>query len=275
VATARADIDEVWQRYRVTGDAPSRDRLLLNYAPLVKYVAGRLGTGVPAHLDDAALVSYGLSGLMGAIEAFDPARDATFESYAISLIRGSIIDELRSLDWVPRSVRSRAQEIERAMVTLDERLERPPTDGELAAEVGIAVDELEEVLAAISRSSVTALDQLRAPFPEREGWKAVADAIGGLPEREKLLISLYYYEELTLPEIADVLRLSTARVAQLHAKAVLRLNAALRAPVDGAPAAAVAPTAGAALGTSPPPLAAEVDLPDDDDPWRWIMAAAG
>jgi len=128
MADPKAEIERVWQDYRRTRDKALRDRLILNYAPLVKYVAGRLGGGLPAHVDEGDLVSYGLLGLIGAIERFDPAREIKFETYAISRIKGSIIDELRSLDWVPRSVRSRAREIERAMLDLENKLRRPPTD---------------------------------------------------------------------------------------------------------------------------------------------------
>src|SRR5438046_9188579 len=120
----------LWRDYRRTRDQHLRDRLILNYAPLVKYVAGRLGSGLPAHVDEGDLVSYGLLGLIGAIERFDPDRDIKFETYAMSRIKGSIIDELRSLDWVPRSVRSRAREIERTIGELEARLARAPTDEE-------------------------------------------------------------------------------------------------------------------------------------------------
>ena len=143
----RADETQaLWLDYRRTGDQDIRDRLILTYAPLVKYVAGRLGSGLPAHVDEGDLVSYGLLGLIGAIERYDPDRDIKFETYAIARIRGSIIDELRALDWVPRSVRSRAREIERAIGSLEAKLGRAPTDEEIAARVGITVDELEEVL---------------------------------------------------------------------------------------------------------------------------------
>ena len=119
-----ADSVDIWTEYKRTGDKRLRDRLILTYAPLVKYVAGRLGTGLPAHVDEGDLVSYGLLGLMNAIERFDPNRDIKFETYAISRIKGSIIDELRSMDWVPRSVRSRAREIERGVVELEHKLHR-------------------------------------------------------------------------------------------------------------------------------------------------------
>ncbi len=137
-----------------------RDRLILTYAPLVKYVAGRLGSGLPAHVEEEDLVSYGLLGLIGAIERYDPDRDVKFETYAIARIKGAIIDELRSLDWVPRSVRARAREIERAMAALEAKLHRPPTDEEIAKHVGITVEELEDSLTDISRSSIAALDEL-------------------------------------------------------------------------------------------------------------------
>ena len=134
--------------------------MILTYAPLVKYVAGRLGSGLPAHVEEEDLVSYGLLGLIGAIERYDPDRDVKFETYAIARIKGAIIDELRSLDWVPRSVRARAREIERAIAQLEAKLRRPPTDEEIAKQVGITVEELEDSLTDISRSSIAALDEL-------------------------------------------------------------------------------------------------------------------
>src|SRR5437763_2027261 len=154
------ETQELWLEFRRTGDQKIRDRLILTYAPLVKYVAGRLGSGLPAHVDEGDLVSYGLLGLIGAIERFDPTRDIKFETYAISRIKGAIIDELRALDWVPRSVRSRAREIERAIAELESKLGRAPSDEEIAGKVGISTDELEESLTDISRSSISALDEL-------------------------------------------------------------------------------------------------------------------
>jgi RNA polymerase sigma factor for flagellar operon FliA len=253
MATGKVAIEDIWQKYRETRDKSLRDRLILNYAPLVKYVAGRLGTSLPAHVDEGDLVSYGLLGLIGAIERYDPGREIKFETYAISRIKGSIIDELRSLDWVPRSVRSRAREIERAMAELENRLKRPPTDEEVAGEIGITVDEFQDALTAISRSSVAALDELwqintgggdtvslidtiedpNADDPSRamnqtEVREALADSIQRLPERERLVITLYYYEELTLREIGEVLNVTESRVSQLHTKAILRLKVRLQ-----------------------------------------------
>src|SRR5713101_3821575 len=137
-------MQSVWLEYRRTKDRAIRDRLIVMYSPLVKYVAGRLGSSLPAHVDEGDLVSYGLLGLIGAIERFDLDRDIKFETYAIARIRGAIIDELRALDWVPRSVRSRAREIERAISGLEAKLGRAPTDDEIAAKIGISEEELEE-----------------------------------------------------------------------------------------------------------------------------------
>jgi RNA polymerase sigma factor for flagellar operon FliA len=248
---AGEDTQDLWLEFRRTNDRAIRDRLILTYAPLVKYVAGRLGSGLPAHVDEGDLVSYGLLGLIGAIERYDPGRDIKFETYAISRIKGAIIDELRALDWVPRSVRSRAREIERAIAELEAKLGVAPTDEQIAAKVGITVEELEESLTDISRSSIAALDELwsvsgegdtvslldtiedeTGPKPadvldEAEMREALADAIARLPEREKLVVTLYYYEELTLREIGEVLGVTESRVSQLHTKAILRLKARL------------------------------------------------
>ena len=241
----------LWREYRAKRDEGLRDRLILTYAPLVKYVAGRLGSGLPAHVDDEDLVSYGLLGLIGAIERYDPDRDVKFETYAIARIRGAIIDELRALDWVPRSVRSRAREIERAIAELESKLGVAPTDEQIAEKIGITVEELEDSLTDISRSSIAALDELwsvsgegdqvslmdtiedtTGPRPadvldESEMREALADAIARLPEREKLVVTLYYYEELTLREIGEVLGVTESRVSQLHTKAILRLKSRL------------------------------------------------
>ncbi|MES1247171.1 MAG: RNA polymerase sigma factor WhiG [Actinomycetota bacterium] len=250
---SRADETQtLWLEYRRTGDQGIRDRLILTYAPLVKYVAGRLGSGLPAHVDEGDLVSYGLLGLMGAIERYEPDRDVKFETYAIARIKGAIIDELRAMDWVPRSVRSRAREIERAIAELEAKHGTAPTDEQIAGKIGITVEELEESLAEIARSSIAALDELwtvsggdgdqialidtiedeDAPDPQRslsqtEMREAIADAIARLPEREKLVVTLYYYEELTLREIGEVLGVTESRVSQLHTKAILRLKARL------------------------------------------------
>jgi len=248
------DTQALWREYKKTKDQAVRDRLILTYAPLVKYVAGRLGSGLPAHVDENDLNSYGLLGLIGAIERFDPDRDIKFETYAIARIKGSIIDELRAMDWVPRSVRSRARDIERAIADLERKLMRAPTDEEIAEKLGLTTDELDDSLSEIGRSSIAALDELwtisssggggdqvalidtiedtQGPEPQSELAQtelreALGEAIARLPEREKLVVTLYYYEELTLREIGEVLGVTESRVSQLHTKAILRLKARL------------------------------------------------
>jgi len=260
VAKALDDTQTLWLEYRRTRDRALRDRLILTYAPLVKFVAGRLGASLPAHVDEQDLASYGLLGLIGAIERFDPDREIKFETYAIARIKGAIIDELRSLDWVPRSVRTRAREIERAIGELERTLLRAPSDEEIAAKLGVTQGELEESLTEISRSSMAALDELWTPssggdqislidtiedtsgpdpeasLQQTELKEALGEAIARLPEREKLVVTLYYYEELTLREIGEVLGVTESRVSQLHTKAVLRLKArlsgAMREPAE-------------------------------------------
>ncbi len=242
----------LWSNFKRTGDRALRDRLILTYAPLVKYVAGRLGSGLPAHVDDDDLVSYGLLGLIGAIERFDPDRDIKFETYAIARIKGAIIDELRAMDWVPRSVRAHARDVERAVAELEAKFGRAPTDEEISGKLGLTQEELDDSLSEISRSSIAALDELwtvqgstgdtvalidtiedtqgAAPasaLDQSEMREMIADAISRLPEREKLVITLYYYEELTLREIGEVLGVTESRVSQLHTKAILRLKARL------------------------------------------------
>jgi len=252
------DVRTLWTEFRRSGDRKVRDRLVLTYAPLVKFVAGRVGAGLPSHVDDEDLISYGLLGLMRAIERFEPEREIKFETYAIPRIRGAIIDELRAMDWVPRSVRGRARDIERAIADLEARLGRAPTDEEIAEKLGVSHDELEESLGEISRSSVVALDELwtvssggdpvslidtiedtqgpnpQAALAETELKEAIGEALARLPEREKLVVTLYYYEELTLREIGEVLGVTESRVSQLHTKAILRLKASLAATATAA-----------------------------------------
>jgi RNA polymerase sigma factor for flagellar operon FliA len=219
---------------------------------LVKYVAGRIGSGLPAHVQEADLISYGLDGLIGAIQRFDLSKQVKFETYAITRIRGAIIDELRALDWVPRSVRARARQFERVNAKLEAQLRRAPTDEEMATELQITVQELQDSLLQISNSTIVALDELwsgsdsggdqvsllealpdeSAPDPQalidRVALRErIAEALDALPERERMVIALYYYENLTLREIGEVLDVTESRVSQLHTKAVLRLRSKL------------------------------------------------
>jgi RNA polymerase sigma factor FliA len=247
------ELRELWRRCKQDGDERARERLVVAYSPLVKYVAGRMASGLPSHVEEADLISYGLLGLIGAIERFDPDREIKFETFAVSRIKGAIIDELRSLDWVPRSVRSKARDVERAHQKLENRLQRAPSDEEMSDELGISVEDFHSVLLEIANSSVLALDDLwtiadpdggqvslldtihdpNAVDPEREMDAAelkdrLADAIESLPERERLVVALYYYENLTLREIGEVLGVTESRVSQLHTKAVLGLRSNLQ-----------------------------------------------
>jgi len=247
------ELRDLWRRYKDDGDKGARERLVVAYSPLVKFVAGRLGAGLPSHVEDADLISYGLMGLIGAIERFEPERGIKFETFAMTRIRGAIIDELRSLDWVPRSVRARARQIEKANAKLEHQLHRAPTDAEVAEELDMSLDDFQETLTRISNSSVVALDELwtlsdssgdqvslldtiqdpaavdpALEMDTTEMKDRLADAIARLPEREKLVVALYYYENLTLREIGEVLGVTESRVSQLHTKAVLRLKSRLQ-----------------------------------------------
>jgi len=242
-------LDSLWRDFKGSHDEGLRERLILHYSPLVKYVAGRVSVGLPATIEQADLVSYGIFGLIDAIEKFDIERNIKFETYAINRIRGAIIDELRAIDWIPRSVRFKAREVERALAELESRLLRPPSDAELAEQLGVSIDDLQETLNQINLVSVVALDELmsvggekgesvslvdtladtRAADPEssfesEETRHILAQAINVLPERERLVITLYYYEGLTLAQIGQVLGVTESRVCQMHTKAVLQLR---------------------------------------------------
>ena len=252
-ATAAADaLRALWVEYKDTADPRARERLILHYSPLVKYVAGRVGVGLPPNIEQADLVSYGIFGLINALDRFELDREIKFETYAISRIRGAIIDELRAIDWVPRSVRSKAREVERAYSRLESTLHRAPTDAEVAAEIGISVEDLHQIFSQVSFVNVVALDELLsaggekgdklslvdtledhraedpvAAFESEETKYLLAGAINQLPEREKIVVTLYYYEGLTLAEIGQVLGVTESRICQMHTKAVLQLRGKL------------------------------------------------
>jgi RNA polymerase sigma factor for flagellar operon FliA len=247
----RADVSALWARYKNDEESSARDELILNYSPLVKYVAGRLASSLPQTVDTADLISYGIFGLIDAIEKFDPDRAIKFETYAIARIKGAIIDELRAMDWVPRSVRSRAREIEAAYIELENQYKRVPTDAEVAGRIGVSAKDFQDILTKLSYTSVVSFEELWVGGERDDGQNAVAairdhtaedpvaifesaelkdilaSAIERLPEREKTVIALYYYEGLTLKEIGAVLGVTESRVSQMHTKAVLRLRARL------------------------------------------------
>jgi RNA polymerase sigma factor for flagellar operon FliA len=242
----------LWHEFKDSGDQQLRDRLILHYSPLVKYVAGRVGVGLPANIDQADLVSYGIFGLIDAIEKFDVSRAIKFETYAISRIRGAIIDELRAIDWIPRSVRHKAREVERAYAVLEGEMHRTPSEAEVAEHMGIALADLHAIFSKVSFVNVVALDELLssggergdkltlvdtledpraedpvAAFESQETKYLLAKAINMLPEREKIVVTLYYYEGLTLAEIGQVLGVTESRICQMHTKAVLQLRGKL------------------------------------------------
>ncbi|WP_376772920.1 FliA/WhiG family RNA polymerase sigma factor [Amycolatopsis endophytica] len=252
-ARSSGDVDSVihavWREFRERPEQRLRERLTLHYAPLVKYVAGRVGTGLPTHVDVSDLIQSGIFGLIDAIEKFEPERGLRFETYAMQRIRGAILDDLRSQDWVPRVVRSRARDVERALERLGGRLRRTPTDTEVATELGISLDELRDLYSQLQLTSVVALEDLMAAGREsgslvdtlpdddavdpvavlvdRDNRRQLADAIAQLTERDRIVVSLYYFERLTLAEIGRVLGVTESRVSQLHTRAVLRLRARL------------------------------------------------
>jgi RNA polymerase sigma factor for flagellar operon FliA len=251
-ADAAADVERLWSSYKEGSTREVRDQLILHYSPLVKYVAGRVAVGLPHNVEQADLVSYGIFGLIDAIDKFDPARGFKFETYAIARIKGAILDELRSIDWVPRSVRAKARAIEKAYAKLEGELHRTPSDAELAKELEMSDDQLQTTLNQISFIGVVALDEMLsggergdsmtlgdtvadtgegpvAAYEVEEMRHILADAINRMPEREKIVLTLYYYEGLTLAEIGSVLGVTESRVCQIHTKAVLQLRSRLAA----------------------------------------------
>ena len=243
-------VSELWDSYRADPTRIARDRLILHYSPLVKYVAGRVAVGLPQNVEQADLVSYGIFGLIDAIEKFDQGRGFKFETYAISRIKGAILDELRSIDWVPRSVRAKGRAVERAFSKLEARLKRSPTEAELAAELDMTDTQLQTVLGQLSLTGVAALDEMLgdrgdattlgdtipdagdspgALLERSELRGQLAEAIERMPDREKMVLTLYYFENLTLSQIGEVLGVTESRVSQIHTKSVLQLRSRLQA----------------------------------------------
>lgn len=245
------ELGAVWSRYKRLAKQSDRDDLIVYYAPLVKYVAGRIAAGLPQTVDQADLISYGMFGLIDAITKFDPERGFKFETYAVARIKGAVLDELRSIDWVPRSVRSKAKAVERAMAKLEAQYHRPPTDAEVAEELEVTPAQLTNIYKQISSLGVVALDEMLAggssesltfgdtladrrdgpgtTYERAESRQLLAQAINKMSEREKIVLTLYYYENLTLAEIGTVLGVTESRVCQIHTKAVMQLRSRLDA----------------------------------------------
>ena len=243
--------DELWLEYKKTRSPQLRDKFIRQYMPLVKYVAGKLAVGMPGSVEFDDLVGFGQFGLLDAIEKFDPGKNVKFKTYAVTRIRGAIFDELRQLDWVPRSVRQKSREIEDTIVDLESKLGRTATDAEIAEKMGVSEAEYQQTVMKVSGTSVLSLndvwysgndndhmsigDSIESPsslnpdvIVEREEIrKVIVEAINELPEKEKMVIVLYYHEDLTFKEIGQVLEVSESRISQLHTRANLRLRAKL------------------------------------------------
>ncbi len=243
--------DELWNEYKKTRSPDLRDKIIRQYMPLVKYVAGKVSVGMPSSVEFDDLVGFGQFGLLDAIEKYDPDKNVKFKTYAVTRIRGAIFDELRQLDWVPRSVRQKSREIEDTIGDLEARLGRAASDAEIAGKLGVSEEEYQQTVMKLSGTSVLSLndvwysgndndhmsigDSIESPsslnpdvIVEREEIrKIIIQAINELPEKEKMVIVLYYHEDLTFKEIGQVLEVSESRISQLHTKANLRLRAKL------------------------------------------------
>ncbi len=243
-------IESLWSEFKRTADQTLRNQLIIYYSPFVKYVASRVLAGLPRHFDEEDLVSYGIIGLIDAIERFEPERNLRFETYAIPRIKGAIIDELRSIDWVPRSVRTKARAVEQAFTHLEATLHRTPNEAEVAAELEMTTGEFHKAMRKISTVGMMALDEvLRGgdrserstlgetlpdgssgpvdTFEAKESKEALVRAVDGMPDRERTVLMMYYYDGLTLTEIGDVLGVTESRVCQIHTKALRQLRSKL------------------------------------------------
>jgi len=242
---------DLWQEYRNSADQTIRDAIVKQYAPLVKYVAGKVSVGMPQNVDFDDLVGFGIFGLFDAIEKFDPDKHVKFKTYAVTRIRGAIFDELRTIDWVPRSVRQKTREIDETVQHLEAKLGRSASDGEVAGEMGMSLEQYNQMMLKVSGTSMLSLndvwytgedndkisiaeniespDSLRpdAIAEKDELRRVIVDAINEIPEKEKKVLVLYYYEDLTLKEIGKVLDVTESRISQLHTKAISRLKTKL------------------------------------------------
>jgi len=241
----------LWQQYQDTRDSRIRDHLVEQYAPLVKYVAGKVAANLPSSVEYDDLVGYGVFGLFDAIDKFDPEKHVKFKTYAVTRIRGAMYDHLREMDWVPRSVRQKAKEIEQAVMILEARLGRPASDSEIACSMNLCEEEFSHLMSKISSTAILSLNDIwnsgtdsekmcigesiespRVLNPDssvekEEIRRVIKQAINELPEKEKKVLVLYYYENLTLREIGQILDVTESRISQLHTKAIIRLKAKL------------------------------------------------
>ena len=233
--------------------AENREEVIIRYSPMIKYVANRIAMRLPPHIEVDDLISVGVLGLMDAISKYDSSRGAKFKTYAEFRVRGAILDELRAMDWVPRSIRQKASSVDKVVQSLQVKLSRSPEDEEVAKEMGISLEQFHNTLNETKSIPVFSLDDLgiakdsgeqqslldclagksdadpQTQIRLTELKEIIAKAIDTLPEKERLMVSLYYYEELTMKEIGAVLEITESRVSQIHSKAVYRLRTKLKA----------------------------------------------
>ncbi len=247
-----ADLNELWRQFREDGNRVAKDKLLAEYAPLVKYTAQRVALNLPKSVELGDLIGSGVFGLIKAVETFDPALGFKFETFASHKIRGAILDELRNMDWVPRSVRQKSRQVQNTYARLEQELGRVPYDDEVASDLGISLKEFEDLLSEVAPTTIVSLEErlpdrgseskslsvidtvedINGSNPLKElGYAEVKrilkETISDLPEKEKLVVALYHYEELTLKEIGQVLGITESRVSQIHSKAMLKLRSRL------------------------------------------------
>jgi RNA polymerase sigma factor for flagellar operon FliA len=245
-------MEAVWRKYQNRRTKKLRDKLIVEYMPLVKYVAGRLAVGLPSSVQIEDLIGSGSLGLMSAVERYDPGRDNKFSTFAIARIRGAMLDELRAMDWVPRSVRRKARQLESVHARIESEQGRPARDDEIAKEMAIDLREYFQLLEDVRGATLLSLNEHCSSGEEespseihetvqdtnsvdpiavlevQKMRKVLDESLDNLPERERLVLILYYYEEMTLKEIGAILGVSESRVSQIHTKAILRLRGRLR-----------------------------------------------
>jgi len=246
------ELENLWREFKETGSKVAKDKLLVEYSHLVKYTTQRLAVNLPASVDRDDLYSAGILGLIKAVDTFEPERGFKFETYAGHKIRGAILDELRALDWVPRSVRQKARDLQKIFTRLENRLGRSPYDDEVCKELGIDIEEYGQILAEVTPTTIISLDEsMSDSFSDSKELRSIdqiedpdsanplreldqseikdilKSAIADLPENERLVVALYHYEELTLKEIGAALNLTESRVSQIHSKAMMKLRARL------------------------------------------------
>jgi len=245
-----AQLEQLWKEWKVEGIRKAKDRLLAEYAGLARQTAQRVAVGLPSHVEMGDLVGAGVMGLIRAVETFEPEREVKFETYAVHKIRGAILDELRSLDWVPRSVRQKGRSLQKAYSEMSGLLGRAPYDDEVAQHLGLTLVEFEELLTEVAPLTVLSLDEqdgmgddapaLSETIADPQAANALAeieegqmkamlrDAISGLPAKERLVVSMYHFEELNFKEIGRVMGVTESRVCQIHSKAIVKLRARVR-----------------------------------------------